>query len=89
MIRRVTVRRFKRFEEERFELPGSVILAGANNSGKSTLLQAIATWRFGLDRWIRERQPREARKSAGVAVPRAEFAAAPVHEMISTFSPAR
>ena len=56
MIRRVTIKNFKRFPEHRFELADSVVLAGPNNSGKSTLLQAIATWKLGLDRWIAQRK---------------------------------
>ena len=45
MIRAVTIRRFKRFEEVTFELTGRhVVLAGPNNMGKTTILQAIAAW---------------------------------------------
>ena len=81
MIRRVTVRHFKRFEEQVFDLADSVVLAGPNNSGKSTLLQAISTWRFGLDRWITQRTGSRARVRSGVAVPRADFTAVPLREM--------
>ena len=41
MIQQVTVRNFKCFREQKFDLTGSVVLAGPNNAGKSTLLQAI------------------------------------------------
>jgi energy-coupling factor transporter ATP-binding protein EcfA2 len=51
MIRRVSIRRFKRFEEVVFELPGHVVLAGPNNTGKTTLLQAIAAWGLALNHW--------------------------------------
>lgn len=51
MIRKVTLRRFKRFEEVEFVLPGHIVLAGPNNTGKTTLLQAIAAWELGLRRW--------------------------------------
>jgi len=51
MISRLTLRNFKRCREHRFETCGSVVLAGPNNAGRSTLLQAIATWNLGLDRW--------------------------------------
>lgn len=51
MIREVVLRRFKRFEEETFDLSGHVILAGPNNCGKTTVLQAIAAWSLGLKRW--------------------------------------
>lgn len=53
MIRRVTIRRFKRFDDVTFDLPGHVVVAGPNNTGKTTLLQAIATWWLCLDRWRR------------------------------------
>ena len=51
MIRSVRVRGFKRFREVEFRLPGHVVLAGPNNTGKTTLLQAIASWALALRRW--------------------------------------
>jgi len=51
MIKELVVRRFKRFDEERFDLNGHVILAGPNNCGKTTVLQAVAAWALGLKRW--------------------------------------
>ncbi|MBI4577061.1 MAG: AAA family ATPase [Planctomycetes bacterium] len=53
MIRKVVLRRFKRFDDEgvTFDLPGHVVLAGPNNTGKTTLLQAIAAWSLALNRW--------------------------------------
>lgn len=51
MIQRVTIRRFKRFDEVTFDLPGHIVLAGPNNTGKSTVLQAIAAWALALNRW--------------------------------------
>lgn len=54
MIRKVTLRRFKRFAEETFDFGGShIVLAGPNNCGKTTVLQAIAAWSFAMDRWKR------------------------------------
>ena len=81
MIRRVTVRRFKRFDEQVFDLADAVVLAGPNNSGKSTLLQAISTWKFGLDRWREQRTGSKARKRSGVSVTRDRFTAVPLREM--------
>jgi recombinational DNA repair ATPase RecF len=49
MIKEVILRRFKRFQEERFDLSGHVILAGPNNCGKTTVLQAIAAWGVGIE----------------------------------------
>ena len=50
-INKVIIRNFKRFKEEGFDFDGNVVLAGPNNSGKTTLLQAIATWSLALERW--------------------------------------
>jgi energy-coupling factor transporter ATP-binding protein EcfA2 len=82
MITEVVVKRFKLFEEEKFELDDVVLLVGPNNSGKTTLLQAIATWYLGLQRWQQERgeKPR-AKKRTGVPITRKEFTVLPLREM--------
>lgn len=51
MIRRVVIRHFKCFEEVTFNLPGHIVLAGPNNMGKTTMLQAIAAWSLAFKRW--------------------------------------
>lgn len=50
-ISKVVIQNFKRFSDETFDLGGHVVVAGPNNSGKTTLLQAIATWSLALERW--------------------------------------
>lgn len=59
MIRKVVLRRFKGFNEVAFDLPGNVVLAGPNNSGKTTLLQAIAVWELALRRWRELYEPKK------------------------------
>ena len=51
MIQRVVIRRFKRFDEVTFDLPAHIVLAGPNNTGKTTVLQAIAAWGLAFERW--------------------------------------
>lgn len=80
MIRRVTVDNFKRFGSQEFDLSESVVLAGPNNAGKSTLLQAIATWKFAVDRWIAGRGQRGG-KYKSVPITRNDFTAVPLREM--------
>src|SRR3989442_6597377 len=49
MISQVTIQNFKRFKDPTafvFKPDGVTFLAGGNNSGKSTLLQALAVWEF-------------------------------------------
>ncbi len=52
MIRTVHIRRFKRFQEVTCELKGRhVVLAGPNNMGKTTVLQAISAWSLAFMKW--------------------------------------
>lgn len=51
-ISKVSIRNFKCFQEEHFNLDGNIVVAGPNNSGKTTLLQAIAAWSLALERWF-------------------------------------
>ena len=81
MIDQLTIRYFKRFTEQVFDLTNSVVLVGPNNSGKSTLLQAISTWRFGLLRWLRHRTATITRQRSGVAVTRSQFTPVPLRAM--------
>ena len=61
MIEKVIVRNFKKFGCAEFDLPNRVVIVGPNNSGKTTLLQAIAAWSELAFQW-RERHPDLARE---------------------------
>jgi len=79
VIRRVTIKRFKRFEEESFSFDGSVVLAGPNNMGKSTVLQAIAAWGLSFDRWKRNNDfGKHGGSFAKVPITRQVFSAVPL-----------
>jgi predicted ATPase len=78
MITKVVIRRFKRFKEIAFNVPGHIVLAGPNNTGKTTLLQAIASWSLALDRWkqLNDFNPRQAYSKAPIA--RQAFSSVPL-----------
>ena len=78
MIHTIRIRRFKRFDEVEFRLPGHVVLAGPNNTGKTTVLQAIASWSLALQRWreLNHFNPGTGYKRAPIA--RQTFAAVPL-----------
>lgn len=50
MFEKITLKRFKKFQNTTFDINpnGLSLLAGGNNSGKSTLLQSLAIWDFCL-----------------------------------------
>ena len=56
MIDKVRVTYFKKYRSQEFDISGNIVLAGPNNSGKSTLLQAIAVWNFAKRKWILARE---------------------------------
>lgn len=51
ILTRVVVKNFKRFGKLEFDLPGHTVIAGPNNMGKTTLLQAIAAWDITFRSW--------------------------------------
>lgn len=82
MITKVRVRYFKQFNDQIFDLADHIVLAGHNNSGKTTLLQAVAVWSLALQRWMTDRLPAStAKKRTGVPVTRKDFTAIPLREM--------
>lgn len=81
MITKVTIENFKRFDRQEFELDSTIVLAGPNNSGKSTLLQALATWSMALERWnLGKGKAPGAKIRTGQALTRKDFTALPLRE---------
>jgi predicted ATPase len=79
MIREVSLRRFKQFASLDVKLPGHVVLAGPNNGGKTTLLQAIAAWDLAFRRWREiNNTARRGGTYAFASIARPEFTAVPL-----------
>jgi len=51
MISRVVIKNFKRIDTQEFILSDFDVLVGSNNSGKTTLLQAMAIWQYCVDQF--------------------------------------
>jgi predicted ATPase len=83
VIRRVVLRNFKRFDQVTFDIPGHLVLAGPNNTGKTTLLQALAAWHHALSQW--RQGGSHQRYRGGVlrrhAIGRSDFSAVPVRAL--------
>ena len=78
MIRTVRIRGFKRFADVEFRLPGHVVLAGPNDTGKTTVLQAIASWALALRRWRELNDFNKRRGYARAPIARQAFPAVPL-----------
>ncbi len=84
MITRITTQYFKRFEMQEFPLEGLSLLAGPNNSGKSTLLQAAMVWNLAMQKWWEKKGPASGSKAkdrTGAPITRQEFTALPLPSM--------
>ena len=81
MLTKLTIRKFKRFEDVEIELGNPVVFIGPNNSGKTSAIQALALWDIGLRRWNEKRSgKRTPEKRPGVTVNRRDLVAIPVPE---------
>ncbi|MXW40692.1 MAG: AAA family ATPase [Synechococcus sp. SB0668_bin_15] len=79
MLTKLKARNFKCFEDLEIALGNPVVLIGPNNSGKTTVLQALALWTIGLQRWQEKRSERQsqARKRPGVTINRQDLLTIP------------
>lgn len=84
MISKITTQYFKQFANEEFTLGPLSLLAGPNNSGKSTLLQAAMVWNLALQKWWEKKGPESrsrAKERQGAPITRQEFTALPLPSM--------
>ncbi len=79
MLTRIQIKNFKRLGDVSIELGDTVVFVGPNNSGKTTALQALALWWFGLVSWASKRgASSKAKERTGVTLNRRELLALPV-----------
>ena len=76
MITQLTLRNFKSIGEQTYEFGQFDLLVGRNNSGKSTVLQALAIWQFCIDEFHRSKRA----GSKGIQVILPNFTALPLPE---------
>jgi len=81
MITKLSVRNFKRLDFDELELAQNVVLIGPNNSGKTSVLQALSLWETGLRAWLEKRgEEPKAEQRVGITLNRQAALAVPVPE---------
>lgn len=78
MITKLTLRNFKSVGEQVYDFTRFDLIVGRNNSGKSTVLQALAIWQYCVDEFGRSKRT----GSTGIQVVLPNFTALPVPEFI-------
>lgn len=79
MLKKITVRNFKRLKDAEIPLGQAVVFIGPNNSGKTTALQALALWGTGLKAWLAERGGKASpEKRPGVTINRRDLISLPI-----------
>jgi hypothetical protein len=76
MIHKLTLRNFKSVGDQPYVFTDFDLLVGRNNSGKSTVLQALAIWQFCVDEFHRAKRS----GSTGIQIVLPNFTALPVPE---------
>ena len=76
MITKLTLRNFKSIGDQTYAFTDFDLLVGRNNSGKSTILQALAIWQFCVDEFHRAKRS----GSTGIQIVLPNFTALPVPE---------
>ena len=81
MITRVTINNFKKLDKISFPLSQSVVVVGPNNSGKSTIFQALCLWEIGVTNFIQATKSRKLNKNGAVTLNRQSLLNSPIANM--------
>jgi len=78
MLTKIVITNFKRLANAEIDLGGAVVFVGPNNSGKTTALQALSLWDFGLRKWAEKRRASSAKERIGVTINRRDLLSIPI-----------
>jgi len=78
MLTKLVIKNFKRIEIAEIDLTSVVVFVGPNNSGKTSVLQAISLWDLGVKKWFEAKKRSKAKSRIGVPINRKDILTAPV-----------
>jgi ABC-type cobalamin/Fe3+-siderophores transport system ATPase subunit len=78
MIRHIKIENFKKLESISFPISSSVVIIGPNNSGKSTLFQALCLWEIGVRKYIAAKEQGTLNKNKRVTLNRKDLLNSPI-----------
>lgn len=73
MITNIKIENFKKLDDISFPVSASVVLTGPNNSGKSTVFQALCLWETGVRNYIAAKEQGKLNKNKRVTLNRKDL----------------
>ena len=81
MITKITIDNFKKLENISFPISQSVVIIGPNNSGKSTIFQALCLWEIGVTNCVVASKSKKLNKNNTVTLNRQSLLNSPIANM--------
>ena len=78
MISNVAIKNFKKLESISFPLSQSVVVIGPNNSGKSTIFQALCLWEIGVKNFLSAYQRKDLNNKGAISINRKDLVNSPI-----------
>ena len=80
MLTNIKIENFKKLETVSFPLSSSVVIVGPNNSGKSTVFQALCLWETGVRNFIAAKEQKKLNKNNRVTLNRKDLSNSPIED---------
>jgi AAA15 family ATPase/GTPase len=81
LINYITISNFKGFGENvHIDFSQPSVLIGPNNSGKTSVLQALAMWNLGIKTWVKEKSGGKSKSRMGTSINRLNITQVPIKE---------
>lgn len=80
MIKRISINNFKKLENVSFSISQSVVIIGPNNSGKSTIFQALCLWEIGVTNYLAAKQKKDLDGKGHVVINRRDLINSPISD---------
>jgi ABC-type cobalamin/Fe3+-siderophores transport system ATPase subunit len=80
MIKKISIYNFKKLENLSFSLSQSVVIIGPNNSGKSTIFQALSLWEIGVTNFLAAYQRKDLDGKGYVVINRRDLINSPISD---------
>jgi AAA15 family ATPase/GTPase len=80
MITKVVINNFKKLENITFSLAQSLVIIGPNNSGKSTIFQALCLWEIGVTNYLVAHKKNDLDRRGFVVINRKDLLNSPISD---------